>query len=399
MSRLDDLIADLCPDGVPYQALGDIAEYSPDKVSAAGLDETTFVGVDNMLPNKAGRVDATYSANTAVATEFRPGYILLGNIRPYLQKVWLSDRHGGCGGDVLVVRVRDRFQGIADPTFLYYVLSSDGFFDYNQSHARGAKMPRGDKRKIMEYPVQLPPLDVQREIVRLLNPFIQLEAELEAELEARRQQFAYYLDRLMAFDGEARWATIGEACSSVFSGGTPKVTNATFYGGDIPWLRTHEVNYREVLSTSTSISEAGLRSSAAKWVPPNSVIIAISGAGVTRGRVAINRIPVTTNQHCCALVPDRSVITEKFLYYWLVRSYGDIRSQGRGNRSDLTLGIVEKYQVPVPPLDEQRRIADILDRFDTLVNDLSIGLPAEIAARRQQYEHYRDRLLALPERT
>ena len=216
---------------------------------------------------------------------------------------------------------------------------------------------------------------------------------------ALRQLYAFYLDRLMSFDGETRWVTIGKACSSVFSGGTPKVANAAFYGGDIPWLRTHEVNYREVFSTSSSISEAGLRSSSAKWVPPNSVIIAISGAGVTRGRVAINRIAVTTNQHCCALVPDRSFVTEKFLYYWLVRSYDDIRSQGRGNRSDLTLGIVEKYQVPVPPLDEQRRIADVLDRFDTLVNDLSIGLPAEIAARRQQYEHYRDRLLALPERT
>lgn len=196
MSRLAELIADLCPDGVEYRALGDIAKYSPDKVSAESLDETTFVGVDNLLPNKAGRVDAAYLANTAVVTGFRPGDVLLGNIRPYLKKVWLSDRDGGCSGDVLAVRVREHFRDILDPSFLYYVLSGDGFFSYNQSRARGAKMPRGDKGAIMKYRIQLPPLEIQREIVRVLDQFTRLEAELEA----RRQQYVYYREQLLRKD-------------------------------------------------------------------------------------------------------------------------------------------------------------------------------------------------------
>ena len=89
---------------------------------------------------------------------------------------------------------------------------------------------------------------------------------------------------------------------------------------------------------------------------------------------------------------------ERFLYYWLVKSYGDIRSLGRGNRSDLTLGIIQDFTVPIPSLEEQAYVVNILDKFNALVNDLSFGLPAEIEARRKQYEYYRDRLLTFPER-
>lgn len=82
------------------------------------------------------------------------------------------------------------------------------------------------------------------------------------------------------------------------------------------------------------------------------------------------------------------------MFHWLVYRYDDLRSRGQGNRSDLNVGIIKGYPIPIPPLAEQERIVAILDKFDMLVNDLSIGLPAEIRARRQQYEHYRDRLLS-----
>jgi len=132
-------------------------------------------------------------------------------------------------------------------------------------------------------------------------------------------------------------------------------------------------------------------------VPTDSVIVAISGAGVTRGRVAVNKIPLTTNQHCCSLTIDPDKAHFRFVYYWLVDRYDDLRSMGQGNRSDLNVGIIKAFPIALPPLEEQARIVAILDRFDALVNDLSSGLPAELAARRKQYEYYRDRLLTFKE--
>jgi type I restriction enzyme S subunit len=179
----------------------------------------------------------------------------------------------------------------------------------------------------------------------------------------------------------------------VSSGGTPLSTRTSYYGGDIPWLRTQEVQFTDIHDTAVKITSDGVDNSSARWVRADSVIVAISGAGVTRGRAAVNKIPLTTNQHCCNLEIDESRANHRFVFYWLVHSYEDLRSRRQGNRSDLNVGIVKGYPIPVPPLDEQDRIVAILDHFDALVNDLSIGLPAELAARRTQYEHYRDRLL------
>ncbi len=191
--------------------------------------------------------------------------------------------------------------------------------------------------------------------------------------------------------------TLADICRSVVSGGTPLSTRADFYGGDIPWLRTKEVRYDDIMDTDLKITDMGLTNSAARWVPTNSVIVAISGAGVTRGRVAVNRIPLTTNQHCCALDIEPRSAHYRYVYYWLVKHYEDLRSRGQGNRSDLNMGIVKSYPIALPSLADQERIATTLDSFDTLVNDLSVGLPAELKARRMQYEYYRDRLLMFEE--
>lgn len=191
--------------------------------------------------------------------------------------------------------------------------------------------------------------------------------------------------------------SLGDVSTSVAMGGTPLSTRREYYGGDVPWLRTSEVRYQEIFQTEITITPAGFDSSAVRWVPVNSVIVAISGAGVTRGRVAINKIPLTTNQHCCCLEIDERIAHYRFVFHWLAYRYDDLRAQGQGNRADLNAGILKRYPIPVPPLAEQQRIVATLDAFDALVNDLSSGLPAEVVARRRQYEHYRDRLLSFPQ--
>jgi type I restriction enzyme S subunit len=129
-------------------------------------------------------------------TEYRVGDVLIGNIRPYLKKIWLATNNGGCNGDVLAVRINEPYRTTLTPEFLYRLLSSEAFFAYDMQHAKGAKMPRGSKSMILKYRIPVPPLEVQREIVRILDHF----TGLEAELEARRRQYAYYRDSLLALN-------------------------------------------------------------------------------------------------------------------------------------------------------------------------------------------------------
>lgn len=199
MNRIDELIVEHCPDGVTFNELGKCAAYSDTRIDASELDETNFVGVDNLLQNAAGKTDASYPPNTARLTAYEVGDILLGNIRPYLKKIWLANDSGGCSGDVLAIRVTEAYRPELMPEFLYRLLASDVFFAYNMQHAKGAKMPRGSKEAILKYRIPVPPLVVQREIVKVLDTFTQLEAELEAELEARRRQYQYYREALLTF--------------------------------------------------------------------------------------------------------------------------------------------------------------------------------------------------------
>ena len=115
--------------------------------------------------------------------------------------------------------------------------------------------------------------------------------------------------------------------------------------------------------------------------------------GATAGKAAINKIPLTTNQACCNLQIDSNKALYKYVYYCVCNEYEQIKALGQGSQNNINAQIVKDYLIPVPPLAEQQRIVDILDRFDSLTNDLTAGLPAEIEKRRQQYEYYRDKLL------
>lgn len=160
-------------------------------------------------------------------------------------------------------------------------------------------------------------------------------------------------------------------------------------------MRTSEVDYRTIYRTDLTITEDGLRNSSAKWIPAHSVIVAMIGA--TAAKVAVNEIDVTTNQNCCNLIVNTAHTHHRFVYYWLCREYENLRALAPGAVPIINAGTIRQYRVPIPPLEEQARIVAILDKFDALVNDLSVGLPAELAARRKQYEYYRDRLLTFKE--
>ena len=181
------------------------------------------------------------------------------------------------------------------------------------------------------------------------------------------------------------------------SGGTPTKGKSEFYeGGTIPWLRTQDVRFNEIFEIKSFITEEAVKKTAAKWIPANCVIVAISGA--TAGRCAINKIPTTTNQHCLNMEIDSSKALYKYVFYCVCSRYDELLSRKQGARGDLNSSLILSLTIPLPPLEEQQRIVAILDRFDTLSNDNSSGLPAEIEARQKQYEYYRDKLLTFKEK-
>ena len=183
-----------------WKPLGEIAEYSTKRISSVLLNKSNYVGVDNLLQNRAGKTDSNYVPTDGNLTGYYENDILIGNIRPYLKKIWHADRVGGTNGDVLVVHLTDE---TINPRYLYQVLADDKFFGYNMQHAKGAKMPRGNKLKIMEYSIPLPPLVKQERIVAILDKFDALTTSitegLPREIELRQKQYEYYRNRLLSF--------------------------------------------------------------------------------------------------------------------------------------------------------------------------------------------------------
>lgn len=190
---------------IPYKvSLKQITKYSTHRVPAEVLNEKNYVGVENLLKDKLGKADSSYVPTSGKLISFKKGDILIGNIRPYLRKIWIADVDGGTNSDVLTICIKEEFENKIMPKFLYQILSNESFFEYNIKFSKGAKMPRGDKKKIMEYEFVLPSLPVQEYIVSLLENFESLINDISQgipkEIEQRQKQYEYYRDKLLSFD-------------------------------------------------------------------------------------------------------------------------------------------------------------------------------------------------------
>nr|WP_314117177.1 restriction endonuclease subunit S [uncultured Aggregatibacter sp.] len=243
--------------------------------------------------------------------------------------------------------------------------------------------------------IPIPPLSVQTEIVKILDALTALTSELTSELILRRKQYEYYREKLLSEEELEKvgfeWRSLGEICKKVSSGGTPLSTKDEYYNGNIPWLRTQEVQFNEIWDTEVKITQDGLNNSSAKWIPEHCVIVAISGA--TAGRSAINKIALTTNQHCCNLQIAHEYANYRYVFHWVCKEYEKLKSLGQGARADLNSGIIKNYPIALPPLEEQHRIVSILDKFETLTNSITEGLPLAIEQSQKRYEYYRELLL------
>lgn len=156
---------------------------------------------------------------------------------------------------------------------------------------------------------------------------------------------------------------LGDVCTRVCSGGTPKSTNLSYYGGKIPWLNTKEIDFNRIYSTEKTITDSGLNNSSAKWIVPNTVTVAMYGA--TAGKSCIVKVPMTTNQACCNLTINDEVADYEFVYYTLKNDYTILASLANGGaQQNLNAQIIKDYVLKMPSLADQRRIASILSSLD-----------------------------------
>ena len=182
--------------------LSDVAIYAKVRISADKLNKENYVGVENLLQNKLGKTSSNYVPTEGAFIEYLPNDILIGNIRPYLRKIWLADRTGGTNGDVLVIRLTDK--NIL-PRYLYHILANEHFFEYNVKYSKGAKMPRGDKAAILQYEFDIPLLEEQQHIVSILDKFETLTNSITGGLplaiEQSQKRYEYYRELLLNFPG------------------------------------------------------------------------------------------------------------------------------------------------------------------------------------------------------
>ena len=323
--------------------LSDICQYVSEKISVSSLDENTYISTENMLPNKSGITVAT----NLPATEYTPKYntddILISNIRPYFKKIYKAQKQGGCSADVLVLRAK---QGII-PSFLYYVLSDDAFFEYATATSKGTKMPRGDKIAIMKYKVPNVSPEIQQKIASILSALdhkIELNQRQNNNLEQQAQALfkSWFVDKEYEVERET---TLGVVCKCEL-GGTPSRIKSEYWGGNIAWINSGEVNNFRITKASEYITEIGLKHSATKLLPRKTTVLAITGA--TLGQISLLEIDSCTNQSVVGVLENETLPYE-FIYPYICYNIKELLShQTGGAQQHINKQNVEQLTLSLP---------------------------------------------------
>ncbi len=375
MSKVDELIQELCPDGVERVALGELLSYEqPGKYAVKSTEYRDEYETPVLTAGQSFILGYTNEEDGIYPASLENPVVIFDDFTTSFKWVNFPFKVKSSAMKLLTARSGKRH----DLRFVYYAMQT-----INYQPVEHARQWIGIYSK---FQIPLPPLEVQEEIVRILDQFVELDRELEEEIAGREKQFATALESMSDFP-DAPVSRIADVCSRVCSGGTPSSKVEKYYGGDIPWVRTQDVQMKVIHEASATITEAGLEASSAKWIKANSVIVAMYGA--TAAKVALTTIPVTTNQACCNLEIDPGVADFRFVYYWLIRSYENLKALGEGSQSNINSAKVKSFPIPLPPLEVQEEIASKLDTFTEYIDNLK----RERELRQKQYEYYRDQLL------
>lgn len=394
MSEIKKLIERLCPDGVEYKKLGEICEINRGvRVVRKDLsDEGLYPVFQNSLTPLGYYDKSNYPAGTTfIISAGAAGQIGYSDV-----DFWAAD-------DCVCLKCPKELSS----RYLYHLILHQN--NYFLSRVRKASVPRLSRVAIDNFEIPVPPIEVQSKIVEILDNFTELEADLEAELqaelEARRKQYEYYRNQLLSFENgegqnEVKWMALGEigtltrgkrfVRTDIVDAGVPCIHYGdmyTYYGLKADKAKTHLTPEK---------------ASKMRFANKNDVVIV--GAGENKidigiGVAWLGEENVAVHDACYIF---KSELYPLYVSHFLRTSiYHDqiFPLVSEGKICSISAQSIGRAKIPVPPMEEQKRIASILDRFETLTTDLQSGLPAEIAARRKQYEYYREKLLTFKRKT
>ena len=402
MSRIDELTNEFCPNGVERPALEEVISIQRGKrITKGELDPDGRVPV---VSGGQGFMGFTTQSNREANTITIAQYGAAGFVNWQDQPFWANDV---CYSVVLSA-------DCLDYRFLYYFLKSQQDHLYNLSN-RVAVPYSIEADKILSTPIPLPPLEVQREIVSILDKFTQLEGELEAELEARRIQYEVTRDRLLDFSGDLQGHPLRDELHSLNTGSVKQkklgeagqfirgsgLEKKDLLGSGEPVVHYGEVHthYGFWTATTKSFVSAAQAKKMRKAAPGDVVIVTTSenheDVGKPLAWLGSQPLNVGGESYIYQSELDPLYVAQLFMSSSFKRMSRRYISGTKVKR--LSSDNLERIEIPVPPLEIQRKIGVALKDLDALLNDITIGLPAEIAARRKQYEFYRNKLLTFKE--
>lgn len=386
MNRVEELIQQLCPNGVEWKKLGEVCDYEqPAKYIVKSTNYNPQFQTPVLTAGQSFVLGYTDEAYGIYKANTQHPVIIFDDFTTSFQWVDFDFKVKSSAIKILIPSCESVLL-----RFVYYLMRT--------IHFEAVEHTRYWISRYSQIEIPIPPLPIQQEIVRILDTFTELQKELTAnlqtELDARKKQYAYYRDCLLNFEGVdgVEWKKLGEVCEKTYNIKWDTCDNIYQYID----LSSVNINNHNIEETQ-EINKENAPSRAQQIVLYNDVLL-----GTTRPmlkRICI--IPLEYNEQICStgfcvLRVNKNILLPRFLYFFISTNsffdYVEKNQEGAGYPSISNIKIF-KFQIPVPPLPEQRRIVAILDHFETLVNDLSVGLPAELEARRKQYEYYRDKLL------
>ena len=403
MSRLEELIHEYCPDGVEYRTLGEITEFIRDGTHASLKDSEKGFPLLSAKDIYDGIVHVPLDCRKISYGDYKEIYknyslscndvvlTIVGTIgRTALIENYCKDV--AFQRSVAIIRPSNKVL----PRFLVHVLRTKDVNNQikkgtNQSAQGGIYLNRLSKIEI-----PLPPLPVQEEIVRILDSFTSLTAELEAELEARKKQYEYYRDKILASNKEeVPIVPLSSCCSFVRGPFGGSLKKEIFVSNGYAVYEQQNAIYQN-FNFRYFITEDKYQEMKRFQVNPNDLIMSCSG---TMGKVAVipqNAPKGIINQALLKITPDPNLLS-KYLKYIMESSFfsNQLMSNTRGGaiKNVASVSELKQLKIPLPSLEQQNHIISLLDHFDILCTDLTSGLPAEIETRQKQYEYYRDKLL------
>ncbi len=398
MSRLDELINELCPNGVEFKCLGDIGQVKMCKRILKSQTNTNGGIPFYKIGTFGGEANAFISEELFQEYREKYSYPKVGEIlisaAGTIGRTVVYDGEPAYYQDSNIVWLAHDESNILN-TFLRYCYELKPW-----NISSGGTIARLYNDNILKAKVPVPPLEVQREIVHILDSFTLLTAELTAELTARKKQYEFYRDKVLSHDGIYPMKPLAEL--GKWSGGkTPSMSEKSFWDqGTIPWISSKDMKSSTLEDTQDHITEKAVKEASMTVYPANSIAV-VTRSGILKHTFPVAYVPfeTTINQDIKMLVVNENILP-RYAFHVLQGKGNDIlvktKKQG-GTVDSLDFQKVLTYKVPVPSKDVQSKLVEVLDNFESICTDLNIGLPAEIEARQKQYEYYRDLLLTFAE--